>query len=92
MDDAFRIVSTQKGMTADVQAKSVAALGKSTPFDASKGQAKNLAGTPIYLVRLNSDADLDIDAVIRQITSDASLKEAKVGDVVVVIRTANSFV
>ncbi|MDT3712728.1 hypothetical protein QVM48_25360 [Pseudomonas soli] len=92
MDDAYRIVSTRNGMTADIQAKSVAALGKSTQFDASKGQAKNLAGTPIYLVRLNSDADLDIVAVIRQFASDANLKEAKEGDVVVVIRTANSFV
>lgn len=91
MDDAFRIVSTQKGLTPDVQAKSVAALGKSTSFDVSKGSVKNLGGTPIYLVRLTSDADLDIEAVIRQITSDTILKEAKNGDVVVVIRSANSF-
>ncbi len=93
MDDAYRIVSTQKSIAADAQAKSVAALGQSTQFDITKGHAiKKLGGTPMYLVRLNSDADLDIDAVIGQIASNAILKEAKEGDVVVVIRTANGVV
>jgi len=36
LDDAYRIVSTIENMSADVQAKSVAALGKSVQFDTQK--------------------------------------------------------
>lgn len=92
LDDAYRIVSTIKGIAPDIQAKSVAALGQSTQSDLKKGHAiKKLGGNRVYLVRLKTDADLDINTVIGEIASHPNLKDAKVGDIAVVVRTATGF-
>jgi len=93
LDDAFCIVSTMKNVSADVQAKSVAALGKSVPFDNQKNHVfKKLDGNRVYLARLKADADLDINAVIDQLSNPSNLKGIQEGDAVVVIKTAEGFV
>lgn len=93
LDDAYRIVSTIENMSADVQAKSVAALGKSVQFDTQKNHVfKKLDGNRVYLARFKADADLDINAVIDEISKPSNLKDIKEGDAVVVIKTAEGFV
>lgn len=95
LDDAYRIVSTLANVSVDIQAKSVAALGKSTSLDINKNHAaKKLDGSRIYLMRLRADADLEINTVIEQISNpnQQALKDAKEGDAVVVIRAAEGFV
>lgn len=92
LDDAYRIVSTVKDVSAEVQAKTVAALGKSTPFDTKKNHAiKKLDGNRVYLARMKADADLEINAVIGEISIQPTLKGAQEGDAIVVIRTAEGF-
>ncbi|MGY3306573.1 hypothetical protein ACVK1X_005902 [Pseudomonas sp. PvR086] len=92
LDDAYHIVSTMKNMSAEIQAKSVAALGKSVPFDTQKNHVvKKLDGNRVYLARLKADADLDINTVIDQISNPSTLKGTQEGDAVVVIKTAEGF-
>lgn len=92
LDDAYSIVSTMKNMSAEIQAKSVAALGKSVPFDTQKNHVvKKLDGNRVYLARLKADADLDINTVIDQISNPSTLKGTQEGDAVVVIKTAEGF-
>ena len=80
-------------MSADVQAKSVAALGKSGQFDTQKNHVfKKLDGNRVYFARFKADADLDINAVIDEISKPSNLKDIKEGDAVVVIKTAEGFV
>jgi hypothetical protein len=92
LDDAYRVVSTLKNADANIQAKSVAALGKSTQFDTSKKHAiKKLEGNRIYLARLKADADLEVTSVIQELTGQQILKEAKDDDLVVVVRSTEGF-
>ncbi|MGG5221986.1 hypothetical protein [Pseudomonas syringae pv. coryli] len=93
LDDAYRIVSTIENISEDVQAKSVAALGKSVQFDIQKNHVfKKLDGNRVYLARLKADADLDLDAVIDQLSSPSNLEGIREGDAVVLIKTAEGFV
>lgn len=90
LDDAYRIVSSIAGLTPEIQAKSVAALGKSTPLDTKKNHAiKKLDGNRVYIARLKPDADLELNSVIESI--QPSLKGTQENDVVVVIKTADGF-
>lgn len=89
LDDAFRIVSTVANADAATQAKSVAALGKSTQFDVSKKTAvKKLEGNRVYLVKLKADADMEIASVIQELSNHSILKDANDADVTIVVRSA----
>lgn len=93
LDDAYRIVSTLTNLDGVIQAKLVAALGKSTLLDINKKHVvKTLDGKRIHLARLKADADLEVDAVIEQISNQQILKDAQEGDAVVVVRAAEGFV
>lgn len=93
LDDAFRIVSTVANADAATQAKSVAALGKSTQFDVSKKAAvKKLEGNRVYLVKLKADADMEIASIIQELSNHQILKDANDADVTVVVRSAEGYI
>lgn len=93
LDDAFRIVSTVANADAATQAKSVAALGKSTQFDVSKNAAvKRLEGNRVYLVKLKANADMEIASIIQELSNQPILKDANDADVTVVVRSAEGYI
>lgn len=92
LDDAYRIVSTIPQLSNSIQARSVAALGKSNSFNIAKSHAViRLDGDKIYLARLKHDADMEVGAVIKEISTHSAQKSAKNGDALIVIKTAEAF-
>lgn len=93
LDDAYRIVSTIPQLSSSIQARSVAALGKSNSFNVTKGHSiTKLDGDKTYLARLKPDADMEVGAVIKEISNHAAQKSAKNGDALIVIKAAEAFV
>lgn len=92
LDDAYRIVSTVQNVNSSIQARSVAALGKSNSLNTEKSPAASkLDGDKVYLVRLKHDANMEVGSVIKEISTIQAPKSAKNGDVLVVIRSAEDF-
>lgn len=93
LDDAYRIVCTISELSDSIQAKSVAALGKSNSLNTIKNHAvMKLDGDRIYLARLKIDADMEISSVIKEVSNQQNQKSAREGDALIVIRAAEDFV
>jgi len=85
-------MSTVQNVNSSIQARSVAALGKSNSLNTEKSPAASkLDGDIVYLVRLKHDANMEVGSVIKEISTIQAPKSAKNGDVLVVIRSAEDF-